>query len=475
MKISLILTFFIVIGTIMVASWQKSEAGGLNAEYETLLSEVERLGVDTRDLTGENGVLSQMSLKQVITRIEAIDAKTARDVRTRGFAREIADFAEEQKKLARRGRPDTVAQAKIMRIMEGLLELEGEDFRVLLEAFRTDTGLSANSRQELIGMAVIMLGRQNPRSALDLLAESREDLLQGGRAGFMVGMCLQGLAQKDPAAALAWVDSHKDLVDDQAMRQALQGVAQKDPEMAMKRVLNQKDGDGRQNILMFASSMASAVTDQAGRESLIATMRKVSKASAPADAAGSDAASNPVSLLQDGILRGIGSRLTEGSFEQAKAWLESAAINAEEKAKVIEGIAGSLYSKDPAPWLEWMTANLPADKMSEKLQQIIPSWTNQDFNAVGAWLNGQPVSKAREQAVLSFAETLLPHEPEAAQRWLESLPESPKRQELMDKISGAQNPPPAEGQPADGEVPAPAPAPAPEDGAAPAEAPAEGR
>src|SRR5690606_25585850 len=106
------------------------------------------------------------------------------------------------------------------------------------------------------------------------------------------------------------------------------------------------------NIMMFASSMASAVTDQAGRESLIATMRNVSKAAAPADAAGDGAAANRVNLLQDGILRGIGSRLTEGSFEQAKAWLESGAIQPEEKAKVIDGIAGALYSRDPAPCLE---------------------------------------------------------------------------------------------------------------------------
>ncbi|MES2705355.1 MAG: hypothetical protein V4726_02015 [Verrucomicrobiota bacterium] len=440
MKTSLILTLCILLGTAFVAMWQKSEASTLDTEYQTLRDEISGLGVDPGILAGEQGSLSRMRLNQVLAKVDAIDTKAARDARTRAFAREICEFAVEQKKMERKGPPDLESQARIMRVMENLLELRGDDFKVLLDAFRTDSTLTGDTRQELVGMAVMMLGRQNPQSALDLLAESRQELLTGGRSGFMVGMCLQGLAQKDPAAALAWMEAHRDMVDDQARRQAMQGVAMKDPELAMKTMLDPKDGD-KQDIRPIAGGMAASLPDAAARDALLATMRKATQGITPEpDSPESTETGKRAAQLRDGVLGGIGARLTEDSFEKAKTWLESGTLSEEEKARVIDGIAGSLYAKDPAPWLEWMAKNLSGERMSAKLQQIIPAWTSQDFNAVGAWLNGQPAGKTRDEAILSFAETLQPHEPEAAQRWLESLPESPKKQKIMDKL----HPPPSE-------------------------------
>lgn len=472
MKTSLILSILILIGAAFVATWQKGESGDLDKEYEALRAEVASLGVDPQSLAAERESLSQMSLKQVLARVDAIDTKSARDARTRAFAATISEFAAEQKKREHQGPPDAETQARIMEVMEGLLELKGDDFKVLLEAFRGDSSLTGDMRQELVGMAVMMLGQQSPQSALDLLASSKEELIKGGRSGFMVGMCLQGLAQKDPAGALAWMDNHKDLVDEQAMRQTLQGVAAKDPELAMRRVLNRKE-EGGGDIASVAGGMGSMATDAASRAALLEAMRKTTAAAATTtgeEGAGvqEDEAAKKARQLRDVVLTSVGARLGQGSFEESKTWLESGAVSGEEKAKIMDGIASSLYGKDPAQWLDWMSSNLPEEKMSAKLQAIIPNWTRQDFNAVGAWLNGQPAGKPKETATLSFAETLIPHEPEAAQRWLESLPDSTRKADLLKKIADAPAPPqqgdnsqnPQEPGSAESLPPAPAPAPA---------------
>jgi hypothetical protein len=212
--------------------------------------------------------------------------------------------------------------------------------------------------------------------------------------------------------------------------------------------------------------MRKAISDSASTAPPPAAAAGAVVAQAPAAPDGSSApATAPTGpgaadQLRQGLLTGIGSKLAEAEFDEAKAWLDSDALQPEEKALVLNGVAGSLYAKDPMPWLDWMSGNLPEEQFTGKLKVLIPQWTNQDFNAVGAWINGQPSGKPKEEAILSFAETLIPHEPEAAERWLESLPESPRKQELINKLA----PPPADAAAADPNVPGQVPAAPPEVG-----------
>jgi hypothetical protein len=92
------------------------------------------------------------------------------------------------------------------------------------------------------------------------------------------------------------------------------------------------------------------------------------------------------------------------------------------------GVGGSI---DPTPWLGLLQENLPADQAATQTAGIIRQWTQRDFNAVGTWLNSQPAGPVKEAATCSFAETLLPYEPEAARRWIETLPSGEKKDLLL--------------------------------------------
>jgi hypothetical protein len=108
----------------------------------------------------------------------------------------------------------------------------------------------------------------------------------------------------------------------------------------------------------------------------------------------------------------------------------------------LNGVTGGLYSTDPTPWLGWMQQNLPADQLDEHTNGIIRQWTQRDYNAVGTWLNTQPTGPAKDAATLSFAETLIPHEPEAAQRWIDTLPAGEKKDRLLEQLQKKPEPKP---------------------------------
>ncbi len=443
MKASLILTAAILGMAVLAGWWQHRAAALAHTERDQLRAEVVRLGIDPDWLTAQShpGNLTPWKSSQVIAKADAAAAFAAQQDNVRAIAKEIIAFAREQKDNQKAGREmDPETKKRAMAVFEKLLDLKEADFAILLEEIRSDSSLPKNAQGELIGMSVMMLAQQNPRSALKLVLESKDLLKDNPGMSHMAGMAIGRLAETDPAAAFAWMEEHKDsgFVNERARQQALAGLAKADPERALRNILEQEDPSDAGNNRFGSARFAGSIAQGADRDTLLAALRKVTAAP---PAPGSE---KKVTQLRDSVLSGIGSQLVRGGIDTAAPWLESATLSAEEKTKVITGITGGLYGTDPTPWLGWMQENLPAEQAGEHMGGVIRQWTQRDYNAVGTWLNAQPAGPAKDAATLSFAETLLPHEPEAAQRWIDTLPPGEKKDSLLQKLQKEPEPKPEE-------------------------------
>ena len=236
------------------------------------------------------------------------------------------------------------------------------------------------------------------------------------------------------------MEEHKDsgFVNDMARQQALAGLAQAAPERALRSIIDQKSDPADETNRFDSARFAGSIAQRANRDSLLAALRKVTS---DPPAPGTE---KKVESLRHSVLTGIGSQLVRGGFDTAVPWLESSTLSPEEKTKVLAGVTGGLYATDPTPWLGWMQKNLPAEQLEEHTNGIIRQWTQRDYNAVGTWLNTQPAGPAKDAATLSFAETLLPHEPEAAQRWIDTLPAGEKKDRLLEQLQKKPEPKPEE-------------------------------
>ena len=136
--------------------------------------------------------------------LAALAALAARQATVRAIAREIIAFAKEQKEQQKSGtQMDAAAKKRAMAVFEKLIDLKEADFAILLDEVRSDPSLPAQAKGELIGMSVMMLAQQNPRSALQLVLDSKDLLKDNPGMSFMAGMAIGRLAETDPAAAFA--------------------------------------------------------------------------------------------------------------------------------------------------------------------------------------------------------------------------------------------------------------------------------
>lgn len=439
MKVSLLLTAGIL-GIAALAGWWQHRAGALSlVERDQLRAEVARLGIDPDWLTAQAvpGTLTPWKSSQVLAKADAAAAQAAHQENVRAIAREIIAFARAQKESEKSGRePDPEMKKRAMAVFEKIMELKEADFAVLLDEVRRDPALPKQAQGELVGMSVMMLAQQNPRSALKLVLDSKDLLKDLPGMNYMAGMAIGRLAETDPAAAFAWMEEHKDsgFVNDMARQQALAGLAKADPEQALRNILEQKDNGDSETNRFGSSRFAGSLAQGANKDALLTALRKVTGAPP------GDGPEKQVRQVRDSVLSGIGSQLVRGGFESAAPWLESASLSPEEKTQVLNGVSGGLYGTDPTPWLGWMQKNLPADQAGNHMANIIRQWTQRDYNAVGTWLNSQPAGQAKDAATLSFAETLLPHEPEAARHWIDTLPPGEKKDDLLKKLQNGPEP-----------------------------------
>ncbi|MDB6135836.1 MAG: hypothetical protein JWM59_4079 [Verrucomicrobiales bacterium] len=434
MKISLFLTVLILLATAVYYQSDQKDVVKIREEVSGLRGALLAEGFDPDAAARGEGVVAVVRLKDKEAAAAAGAERAKHETEVKVFAQELILFAIEMNESQKnRIAPDPEQQKRIMKIMSRFLELSESDLRLVISEVKGSTALVEKAKREMLGMSIMMLGQSNPAAGLQLFSESREFLGEGGgMAKQTAGMCLATWAEKDPSAAMAWMDKKEnaDLITDDTRRMALAGLARSNPALALQR-LQSHPGD-KENADSATASMIGSAAKPEDRVSLLAA----AKAALDDPSLAKDSKEKQRALqIQQSILAGIGQSLGNGSFEESVAWMDHSGLSPDDRYEVTKRVAGSLWGKDPAPWLGWIGKEVTEpQKLKELTAQIVPSWTQSDFNSVGEWINSQEEGALRTEVTRSLASTLQEKEPEAAARWALTLPDSEERITLLQNI-----------------------------------------
>jgi hypothetical protein len=420
MKISWFITILILgVGAYFYQQGRET-ARTTGASLVAVQQAAKELGLDLAAAT-EGRVQVDPTAQQKAEADAILLSKQQHEAEVREFAKELIAFAVEMKQheKSREARPPGL-EKRMMTLMAKFVEMDEADMRILLSEVKITNSLDDKTRKEMVFFSCMMLSQTNPAASVKLMGEAR-DLMKGGDDGMrthMLTSTLTNWAKSDPQAALAWADrpENADLVTADTKRGILLGIAQTDPQKALALAL-QQGGDG---------STLNRLGQATAKESWKALLDAV-----PA----TDNEGNPSSEQRKHLLSGMVNKLKETGVEATAEWMRTANLNPQDRQHLMKSISTSMPGQKPAPWLEWMGREETDPAMLKTYtRNVIPDWTQKDFNGVGEWINQQPAGTLRESATQSFVETLAPHEPEAASVWALNLPASPDRTKLLQTI-----------------------------------------
>ncbi len=122
------------------------------------------------------------------------------------------------------------------------------------------------------------------------------------------------------------------------------------------------------------------------------------------------------------VLSGIARSLSGESFEAVTGWMETDEFSPDENEWFAAGLLYQNTRGDTHRWIDWISGNLAAAQLDERVGNLVGQWTQQDYLAAGNWLAAAENSPAKEAAVKSYAATVAEHEPQIAAQWAMTLP-----------------------------------------------------
>lgn len=419
MKLSWSLTVLIL----AIGAYFYKQTEGTQQATQTSLTALQRsiaeLGLDPAAAAEGRAVVHPNDQKRVEETALSMETKYhEEDIHQ--FARELIDFALEMKRIEDSGeQPPPETKQRLLAFVARLAECDEADMRIILGEAKANKALDDKNRKNLISGCCMVLSQNNPAASVKLLGEARE--LFGENKGAMLTDALTRWATKDPLSAFAWAERPENvgLVSPSARRGMIVSLAISDPQKAVALALTQ--GAETRNCLSTIAKTA----PMASWKSLLEQL-------------GNDQTNEPNTgpSTREIMLRGIADKLAEGSVETATQWLTTANLSETDRRGFINALSSvRMESKQRVPWLEWIAKNETDPVIVTKYtRNVVSTWTREDFNGTGEWINQQPPGVMREAATQSFAETLAPHEPEAAAVWALNLPATEGRLKLLQRI-----------------------------------------
>ncbi len=411
MKFSILSTLLILtIGGIM--GWMhQQQFSSVRADHLRLVQQASSLGITIASSEDPRATKRQ--------REDAGNAARAMTTELIALAREM----ERQRQSA--GDNDDSTEDKAMDLMNRLLALDASQLKLVVTGLRDDKSLTEESRRNMIGFAIMMLGDDHPAAALALYAESA-DLLGGGMMGQqVVATALAAWAKDSPRAALEWIHAneaaHPEFANDDAKRTLLAAAALTDPKFAFKLLGEMKLDDPSAAIGALVDS--GKTPEQ--RTAILAALRE-HLADLP-DSGERD------EILEDS-LESMGRNLSNESFEAVKSWITSSGLTTAESARFAAGLSYFNTKKDTGRWIEWMSETLPEKDAKECADNLVGQWTQQDYQAAGKWLTAAPEGPGKTASVATYAVTVAEYEPQVAVQWALTLPEGKERKVTLEGI-----------------------------------------
>lgn len=344
-------------------------------------------------------------------------------VEAKAFSRELIAFAKEMKAVEMSGGPpDEDLQKRIMETLARFMDLSPSQIRTVIAEIKDSPELDDEMRRGIVGFSIMMLANDQPEAALEMYTETSDVEGMGGMGEHVLATALGKWAEKDPFAALDWIrknskeraDLAKDLVNERTKAAIIAGAAKQDPKLALSLI----DEIGLEEPHQQAGALVRSVRGAEERDALIAALRADDKRA---------------ELLKT-TLTTLGGQLAGEGFDSSEAWLSSAGLSETETTAIAEGLSPWQAGDDIGKWIGWMEGKLPDDALDRKVGDFVSQWTGRDYRAAGEWISSMEQGPARQSAVKSYAKTLAPYEPEAAEQWAATLPAGKDRDEVLAAI-----------------------------------------
>ena len=446
MKFSILSSAVIVVITAVIAVLQGGRLSELTEEQETLETRAVALGLSIDgapaakselEAAARGGSSSSAGSGKQGGRTQS--GSTPADPRKAAeeFANELFALATRMKELQKAGEaPPPELERQLVGFLARFMQLDPEVIPHLITLVRNNDSFAEQEKQGIMMLSLASMAKASPEAALNLYINSRE--LLGDEARQAVTMALGNWAGQDPRAALAWIDRHfEDLPEDAtegARALAIANAYKSDPTFAVEKTLAlEKDG-----VLQLTQMLGRVLPTP---EEQLTLLRKIEGGlgELPTDPNGINeeaikTATND-QVLRGGLIIGLGGALARQSFESASEFLDSANLTPIETIIVAKGVAGNVRElREPGKWINWLDENSPPAERGQSTAQLVKQWTERDFRATADWIGQQPQGDLRNRATFSFAETVAPHEPDAAADWALTLPPTPERSVLLKEI-----------------------------------------
>lgn len=403
MKLPIILTALIIVGASFWGIRGKRELITLREEHRRAIRETASLGI-SKDTT-KPFVPTKRG-----TRPREDKAPMARDL-----AAEMADFAREMKEIKASGKGlDEAMRNRMLEMAKRLAAMNRSELNTLIAEIRNSTDIDDTMRKGMIEDSIMILAWNKPQAALALYTESFDMLKDNPIGSDVVSSALGQLAKDHPLDAIEWIKTHsgkhQDLVTDKVKASVFAGAARTDFGLAFQLAgeLNVTPSDAT-----LLDTLARAANTPEKRSELLGVIRKQAALLADKDAAGA--------LLKSGTDL-LSYRMSKDGFDKSVAWIDSANLAPEERGAVVGSLQYHQTREDTGRWLDWISSQPSNDDTTgETTRKLVRDWTNNDYKAAGEWLANSPAGPMKNEAVVSYVQTVAPYDTDVAVQWAETL------------------------------------------------------
>ncbi|MES2921853.1 MAG: hypothetical protein V4819_09910 [Verrucomicrobiota bacterium] len=350
-----------------------------------------------------------------------------RDNDALALAGEWIALTREMEEFEKRGeRPDEAFSQRSETFLTRLEGLDVSQLKRIINEVRGNRQISEKGRRTIITASIQMITEAHPGAALAMFLECSELLGKNEDSNDVMTTALSHLATTNPQATAEWIERNSAVyaatADDFTHTEVLDSIAGTDPKLAFKLIgsLHPEDpSDAIQTII------GTSEDNPEKRDAILAALR---------DHLATLSNAEDREQIRDEAFEAFAQNIGKEGIDSVSRWIEKSKLSPEEKARFASGLSYSATEADTGRWIEWMSENVPAENLTEPVQDLVGDWTQQDYQASGKWLAATPESPAKHTAVLAYAAAIAEYEPQVAGQWAMTLPPGPVRDETLKVI-----------------------------------------
>ena len=411
MKKSIVLSLIILALGAAVRLFQERQLAALQQDYQKLTAAAGPLGV-TGDFPEP-----RLTKRQ----------RDQRDDQALAIAGEWIAMIREAEALEKSGeRADEAFARRAASLEDRLHALDASQLKRIITEVRGNGQISEDGRRKIIVLSIEAIAEKYPAMALALVLECSDLLGKNEAHRHLLTYALSGLATTQPQAAAEWIErnaaSYAATAADYTHREVISSIAETDPKLAFK-LLGSLQLEDPSNAIR--AIIATSEDHPEKRDAILAALRgHLATVSNVEDR----------QKLRDEAFESFARNLGKEDIESVSRWIANSKLTPEEKSHFAAGLSYSTTKENTGRWVEWLSANVPADRLAEPVKDIVGDWTQQDYQAAGQWLATAPENPAKHPAILAYAAAVAEYEPQVAGQWAMTLPAGPVRTETLKVI-----------------------------------------